>query len=384
MAYRTPLITFLKTPRSRLDLDFDGLGNNADDDDDGDGVLDEDDAFRFNPFETVDSDGDGVGDFVDAAPNNGDVTSLVISEALAGIIDTNLRACLANRTQGLAYAGELTELVCGYDLGESIEVYDLTGLRAFHQLTYIELKRGAPTSLEPIHGLYKLQRLRLNNLAWDFHDFDQLAPFYSLTEFGSDSFQNVQPEELEILGRLPRLTNLSVGSYFSLKTLSFVSKMPRLRQLWISYSEIEDYSQLESLYYLKTLWLDFKAGPKFSDLSFLTFSPNLKELGLGGANLEGLTGIEQARNLENLTAWEGPISDIAVLADLAHLKYLNLFQQRISDITPLAGLQQLETVNLAENNLSSLGTVLINWSYPTSFNLSGNPLPCSEIEAARS
>ena len=383
MAYRTPLITFLKTPRSRLDLDFDGLGNNADDDDDGDGVLDEDDAFRFNPFETVDSDGDGVGDFVDAAPNNGDVTSLVISEALAGIIDTNLRACLANRTQGLAYAGELTELVCGYDLGESIEVYDLTGLRAFHQLTYIELKRGAPTSLEPIHGLYKLQRLRLNNLAWDFHDFDQLAPFYSLTEFGSDSFQNVQPEELEILGRLPRLTNLSVGSYFSLKTLSFVSKMPRLRQLWISYSEIEDYSQLESLYYLKTLWLDFKAGPKFSDLSFLTFSPNLKELGLGGANLEGLTGIEQARNLENLTAWEGPISDIAVLADLAHLKNLNLFQQRISDITPLAGLQQLETVNLAENNLSSLGTVLINWGYPTSFDLSGNPLPCSEIEAAR-
>ena len=366
-----------------MDLDFDGLGNNADDDDDGDGVLDEDDAFRFNPFETVDSDGDGVGDFVDAAPNNGDVTSLVISEALAGIIDTNLRACLANRTQGLAYAGELTELVCGYDLGESIEVYDLTGLRAFHQLTYIELKRGAPTSLEPIHGLYKLQRLRLNNLAWDFHDFDQLAPFYSLTEFGSDSFQNVQPEELEILGRLPRLTNLSVGSYFSLKTLSFVSKMPRLRQLWISYSEIEDYSQLESLYYLKTLWLDFKAGPKFSDLSFLTFSPNLKELGLGGANLEGLTGIEQARNLENLTAWEGPISDIAVLADLAHLKNLNLFQQRISDITPLAGLQQLETVNLAENNLSSLGTVLINWAYPTSFNLSDNPLPCSEIEAAR-
>ena len=159
--------------------------------------------------------------------------------------------------------------------------------------------------------------------------------------------------------------------------------MPRLRQLWISYSEIEDYSQLESLYYLKTLWLDFKAGPKFSDLSFLTFSPNLKELGLGGANLEGLTGIEQARNLENLTAWEGPVSDIAVLADLAHLKNLNLFQQRISDITPLAGLQQLEIVNVAENNLSSLGTVLINWSYPTSFNLSANPLPCSEIEAAR-
>ena len=111
------------------------------------------------------------------------------------------------------------------------EVYDLTGLRAFHQLTYIELKRGAPTSLEPIHGLYKLQRLRINNLAWDFHDFDQLAPFYSLTEFGSDGFQNVQPEELEMLGRLPRLTDLCVGSYFPLRTPSFVAKLPRLRSV---------------------------------------------------------------------------------------------------------------------------------------------------------
>ena len=370
---------FPQDPSESTDLDFDGIGNNADNDDDGDGVIDESDAFRFNPFESIDSDGDGIGDFVDAAPNNADVTSLVVSEALAGIIDSNLRACLTNRTQGLAFAGELTELYCDYDLGE---VYDLTGLRAFHQLTDIELKRGAPTSLEPMHGLYKLQRLRINNLAWNFHDFDQLAPFYSLTEFGSDSFQNVKSEELEMLERLPRLSNLYVSN-FPLSTPSFLVKFRRLRLLGISTSQIEDYSHLNSLQYLKTLYLDFESGPKLGNLSFLSFSPNLKFLAARGTKLAGLEGIEQARNLESLTAWEGSISEIAVLADLAHLRNLNLSQQRVSDITPLAGLQQLETVNLAENILSSLGTVLINWSHPTSFNLNNNPLPCSEIEAAR-
>ena len=146
--------------------------------------------FVLNPFETVDSDGDGVGDFVDAAPNNGDVTSLVISEALAGIIDTNLRACLTNRTQGLAYAGELTEFGCNYDLGA---VYDLTGAPRIPSIDGYQFGAGGRRlHSSQFMGCTSCKRLRLNNLAWDFHDFDQLAPFYSLTEFGSDGFQNVQ------------------------------------------------------------------------------------------------------------------------------------------------------------------------------------------------
>ena len=49
-----------------LDTDGDGLGNNRDDDDDGDGVHDNEDQVPLDPDETVDLDGDGIG-------NNDDV-----------------------------------------------------------------------------------------------------------------------------------------------------------------------------------------------------------------------------------------------------------------------------------------------------------------------
>ncbi len=47
------------------DLDIDGIVNCIDDDIDGDGVLNENDAFPENQYESVDSDGDGIGDNAD-------------------------------------------------------------------------------------------------------------------------------------------------------------------------------------------------------------------------------------------------------------------------------------------------------------------------------
>ena len=52
-----------------LDTDGDGIGNNADADDDGDGVTDANDAFPLDPNEDTDSDGDGVGDNSDLCSN---------------------------------------------------------------------------------------------------------------------------------------------------------------------------------------------------------------------------------------------------------------------------------------------------------------------------
>jgi hypothetical protein len=53
-----------------LDTDGDGIGNNEDTDDDGDGVSDGEDAFPLDPEETLDSDGDGVGNNADTDDDN--------------------------------------------------------------------------------------------------------------------------------------------------------------------------------------------------------------------------------------------------------------------------------------------------------------------------
>ncbi|MCP4874687.1 MAG: hypothetical protein GY896_04330, partial [Gammaproteobacteria bacterium] len=52
-------------PSESLDTDGDRMGNNADPDDDNDGVLDTIDVFPLDPTEWEDSDGDGIGDNAD-------------------------------------------------------------------------------------------------------------------------------------------------------------------------------------------------------------------------------------------------------------------------------------------------------------------------------
>ena len=56
-------------PEESVDTDGDGVGNNADQDDDGDGYGDQEDQFPLDPTEWLDSDGDGVGDNADVTPD---------------------------------------------------------------------------------------------------------------------------------------------------------------------------------------------------------------------------------------------------------------------------------------------------------------------------
>ena len=56
---------FPTDPDESVDSDGDGVGDNADTDDDNDGVIDEEDDFPLDPNESVDTDNDGIGDNAD-------------------------------------------------------------------------------------------------------------------------------------------------------------------------------------------------------------------------------------------------------------------------------------------------------------------------------
>jgi len=60
-----------------VDTDGDGIGNNSDSDDDNDGIADTDDAFPLDTLESADTDGDGIGNNADNDDDND------------GIADTN-------------------------------------------------------------------------------------------------------------------------------------------------------------------------------------------------------------------------------------------------------------------------------------------------------
>ena len=61
----------------QADTDGDGIGDVVDTDDDGDGVLDTDDAFPLDAFESADTDGDGIGDNADPDLDNDGVLDTV-------------------------------------------------------------------------------------------------------------------------------------------------------------------------------------------------------------------------------------------------------------------------------------------------------------------
>ncbi|MCW8327919.1 thrombospondin type 3 repeat-containing protein [Photobacterium sp. SDRW27] len=85
---------FPTDPSESVDTDGDGIGNNADSDDDGDGVEDEVDAFPLDATESLDSDGDGIGNNADPDDNNNgiddvDETTPTTSDAIAFIRDAS-------------------------------------------------------------------------------------------------------------------------------------------------------------------------------------------------------------------------------------------------------------------------------------------------------
>jgi F420-dependent methylenetetrahydromethanopterin dehydrogenase len=68
------LDAFPYDPTESVDTDGDGIGNNADTDDDNDGVIDSKDPFPLDPNEWADTDNDGQGDNADTDDDNDGVT----------------------------------------------------------------------------------------------------------------------------------------------------------------------------------------------------------------------------------------------------------------------------------------------------------------------
>jgi hypothetical protein len=72
-----------------LDTDGDGVGNNADTDDDGDGYEDSVDAFPLNALEHADSDGDGFGDNFEAAGTDTNAPTVTSFTASTSSVDVS-------------------------------------------------------------------------------------------------------------------------------------------------------------------------------------------------------------------------------------------------------------------------------------------------------
>ena len=106
---------FIDDPSESIDTDGDGIGNNADDDDDGDGVLDIDDAFPNDPGEYEDTDGDGVGNNGDKDDDGDGVTDDYDYRPLEAAVWENPNEILSADALANAPAGVIPEVKVGSD-----------------------------------------------------------------------------------------------------------------------------------------------------------------------------------------------------------------------------------------------------------------------------
>ena len=312
---------------------------------------------------------------------------------------------------------ELTELGCGYD--ESMPpVLDLSGLEHFFNLEVINLGRAAPVSLEPLSKLNNLYDLQIANEFWPIRDLSPLGQLYRLRSIRFDRDETLTDGDFKALSRLRNLDEIGFGFNNELASIDFLRNHPRLKNVLIGYAKISDFSRIADLEFLQVLNI-YEQGTQLPlDVSFLRANRELlsfgTHMGIAGERVflylnklkvfsTGWSGspdqphqfseytnldfLMNAVELEQISVENYGLSDFLRLSSFANLKSLNIKGNRISDLSVLTGLDQLESVSLVSNELQTLGDVLINWpalsNGNTFFNLNENPLPCSEIEAAR-
>ncbi|MDB2707125.1 hypothetical protein N9Z30_05485 [Pseudomonadales bacterium] len=134
---------FPNDPAASIDTDGDGMP-----DDWNEGKTQADSASDPALVLDDDDDNDGVNDEDDSYPLEASLWSMKIEDALAGIADDNLRACVAEAASGKQQVSEVTSLDCS---GRGISV--LNGLSGLTNLVYLDLSYNSISDFSPIADL---------------------------------------------------------------------------------------------------------------------------------------------------------------------------------------------------------------------------------------
>ena len=336
------------------DYDNDGIPNGADTepfnassalaDDDGDGVDNESDAFPQDASETLDSDGDGVGDNADTDDDNDQTLDVYdhfpldsqnqyvpLADAIAGIVDPTLRVCVENLATGMTSVAEFT------DLGQSEPgpcgegVTSLEGLELFTHLTHITVLSGIVSDLTPLSGLTDLEWIEL---------------------------QDQRITSIDPITGLSKIQSLGLN-YNPIETLPAGAYLTNLRELHLSYSSISDHSALAGASSIEVL--NLQQQPSF-DPSVITDLTTLRLFALG----------------------ENGISDLTPFAGLTNAYQLGLGGNQIGDLSPLvqmAARTDFGNIYLENNQISDVS--VLGTFASGSFFLAGNPISCNSLAAAQ-
>lgn len=342
--YVDGLDDFITDPVAYRDTDNDGLPDEffpgltaidstsvpalmVDDDDDNDGVLDLEDAFPVNPFESADADGDGVGDNRDLVSDDAAVAYAYMPDVIDNVTDFALNQCVAQSV-----------------LGISPSVSD--GFSEFSGITASET-----LLTEPDYG--SAPRPRVYSDLITFLNCDSVSSAMNLSGVGmltyltELSLQSNGIADLNPLAGLKALADLNLFGN-NITDVSALAGLTQMRSLTLWENAIEDVSSLADMVLLEYLDLDTN---NISSVSSLNQLSNLNEVYLHSNQIESLAGVEGWTNLEFAWFSDNQLSDISAIQNLSYLQELDLANNLITDLPPLNGLASLSYLDVSNNQI---------------------------------
>jgi hypothetical protein len=338
----------------------------------------------------------------------------LLSGFLDNIPDAELRACIANSTNGLRTIEQVTFLNC-----QGFAVTDLTGLEAFTNLENLTLSDTQVTDLTPILELSGLRFLDIGGLILD--DESQLdvlrergidvqgnaGVLISSLTFADPALETCVQNEVSFNGQrlvseltflicfdgalvdlsgieqltslvflelgftsvtdfspmtqLPNLAQFNVlGSTFTDESLSQIITVPTLRTLSLDSTSVTDLGLLLSSVSLNNLFLNFTD----IDISPLVELLSLRNLALNDSFPTNFSDLGSLTQLTNLSVFNGALSaeQIDIIYQLNNLRRLDI--QRASPLNDdtllelVEALPNLESLNLADSQVTTLDAAL--------------------------
>ena len=223
--------------------------------------------------------------------------------------------------------------------------------------------------LADLQYLKFLERLTIDNSVSG--QLSSVAALSSLTELHIKDTA-VSPEELPIIGNLPKLQKLTLNGcglstatglekavnlvYLDLgnntvRNISPLSKMAKLQELNLEHNAVNSLSELTALAALSRLNVSYN---KLSTLAPICSTLSLKWLNADHNQLTELSGLEKLTALEYLSLSHNTVKDVTPLSSSLKLLHLNVSNNALTDIATLAALKQLEHLDFSYNQVEKL------------------------------
>lgn len=237
-----------------------------------------------------------------------------------------------------------------------VELHDLTPLGQLPHLGQLEFRSCTITDLSAIEECRSLRHLELDAFHGPRPRLDRLPELEWLAHL------SISPEDLEVIGRCPRLRELylvgSLGDDFGplanlteLRVLELTRREHRAAD--VIEENVEPIARLKNLRRLSLVGF-YRFDETTLDVTPLESLTNLELLRLSDNGIDDISPLSRLDELRGLALDANQIADVAPLSGLNKLELLFLDSNRISDISPLANLVELQCLSVGQNRIQDL------------------------------